>query len=252
MFFMKRFAAFALLFVGIALPACAQHGSAHGGFSGHGATAFHGGSFSAPRRAPGVTRYSGARPFTASRGYTPPAAGVRRPYRGPWRYRRPYRSPYTTGFTFAAPGFVAPGFVEPGYAGYPYGDDSYDSTDAQAAPDAQPYGQSSPQEQGPPEMQQLPDQAQDRELPRWPYGGAAQPASAPAQSAPAAPAEDAVTLIFKDGRPPQQIRNYILTRDTLYIGDHHPDIAVNELDLAATVKANRDAGVDFRLPGDLR
>jgi hypothetical protein len=61
--------------------------------------------------------------------------------------------------------------------------------------------------------------------------------------------EAAVTLIFKDGRPPEQIHNYILTRDTLYVGDRRSsEIPIDQLDLEATAKVNRDAGVDFRVP----
>jgi hypothetical protein len=63
------------------------------------------------------------------------------------------------------------------------------------------------------------------------------------------PNEEAVTLIFKDGRPPQQIRNYAMTRTMLYVRDeHHRDIPLDQLDFEATQKANRDAGVDFQLP----
>jgi hypothetical protein len=62
--------------------------------------------------------------------------------------------------------------------------------------------------------------------------------------------EDTITLIFKDGRPPEQIHNYILTRNTLYVGErHHPEIPVDQLDLIATAQVNRDLGVDFHLPG---
>jgi hypothetical protein len=63
------------------------------------------------------------------------------------------------------------------------------------------------------------------------------------------PEEDAVTLVFKDGRPDQQIHNYMLTRTTLYVQDErHREIPVSELDLAATEKVNKDAGITFRLP----
>jgi hypothetical protein len=68
-------------------------------------------------------------------------------------------------------------------------------------------------------------------------------------SRPGSPTQEAVTLIFKDGRPPQQIHNYLLTRSALYVTE--PDrriIPTSQLDLVATVKVNRDAGVDFRLP----
>jgi hypothetical protein len=62
-------------------------------------------------------------------------------------------------------------------------------------------------------------------------------------------AESTVTLVFKDGRPVEQIHNYILTRRMLYVRDEpHRDIAVDQLDLAATEKMNHGADVDFQLP----
>lgn len=65
--------------------------------------------------------------------------------------------------------------------------------------------------------------------------------------------EDAVTVVFKDGRPQEEIHNYALTRSTLYVLDQHPrDIPVDEIDLQATEKVNRDAGVNFQLPGASR
>jgi hypothetical protein len=60
---------------------------------------------------------------------------------------------------------------------------------------------------------------------------------------------DAVTLIFKDGRPPEHIHNYLLTPTTLFVGDQQRrTIPVDQLDLTATAQVNQDAGVDFRLP----
>ena len=59
----------------------------------------------------------------------------------------------------------------------------------------------------------------------------------------------AVTLVFKDGRPQEQIYNYMLTRTKLYVQESRlREIAVADLDLDATVRVNREAGVDFRLP----
>ena len=70
------------------------------------------------------------------------------------------------------------------------------------------------------------------------------------QPAPESEAENAVTLVFKDGRPSEEIHNYMLTRTTLYVQDEHRrEISVDEIDLTATQKANKDAGVEFRLPG---
>ncbi len=64
---------------------------------------------------------------------------------------------------------------------------------------------------------------------------------------------EAVTLIYKDGRPAEQIHNYLLSRTTLSIWDRDRDrryrnIPVEQLDLEATQKANRELGVDFALP----
>jgi hypothetical protein len=62
--------------------------------------------------------------------------------------------------------------------------------------------------------------------------------------------EDAVTIVFKDGRAPMEIHNYALTRTTLYVRDQrHRDIPLDEVNIPATVKANHEAGVDFQVPG---
>ena len=75
------------------------------------------------------------------------------------------------------------------------------------------------------------------------------PTADPAPIAPGAP----VTLVFKDGRPNQQIHNYLLTPTTLSVLDpHHQDIPVDQIDLGATTALNRQAGVDFALPGASR
>ena len=70
-----------------------------------------------------------------------------------------------------------------------------------------------------------------------------------AAGGPATPAEGAVTLVFKDGRPEEHIHNYAMTRTTLYVQDQHQrEIPMEELDLTATEKANRAAGVSFEVP----
>jgi hypothetical protein len=61
--------------------------------------------------------------------------------------------------------------------------------------------------------------------------------------------EDALTLIFRDGRPAEQVHNYVLTRTTIFVRDqHHHDIPLEQIDLAATQKVNHEAGIDFQLP----
>lgn len=93
--------------------------------------------------------------------------------------------------------------------------------------------------------------------PSQPYDTAPPPQYQSAPPAPASPemqyvpgSVDAVTLIFKDGRPPEQIRNYLATRTTITVveGHHRRDIPVSALDLPATIKANRETGADFELP----
>ncbi len=65
--------------------------------------------------------------------------------------------------------------------------------------------------------------------------------------------EAAVTLVFNDGRPTEQIHNYMLTRKTLYVQEQRlREIPVDQLDLAATEKINQEARVDFHLPGTSR
>lgn len=74
---------------------------------------------------------------------------------------------------------------------------------------------------------------------------------APAAEVPSTPATaETVTLIFNNGQPPEQIQNYIATRTTLTVfnGTRHYDISVADLDVPATIKANRAAGIDFSLP----
>jgi hypothetical protein len=158
-------------------------------------------------------------------------------------YRPPYRSPYRTGIRYGAGyGYGWPGWYGPGY---PYlFDDSTDTGDSQVPNyDAQAYAAE------PPDQDQSPDSGPWQEPPPpWPYSRLDyNPSASPPPSAPLV--ESAVTLIFKDGRPSEQVRNYILSRDTITVWDQHPrEIPINQLDLAATEKANREAGIDFHLP----
>jgi hypothetical protein len=70
-----------------------------------------------------------------------------------------------------------------------------------------------------------------------------EPQSAPVEDLPAA------TLIFKDGRAPEQIHNYMLSRNTVFVMDKpQREIPIAQLDVAETEKVNRGDGVDFHLP----
>jgi hypothetical protein len=119
--------------------------------------------------------------------------------------------------------------VPPYFLGFP-DDTDYDDSSAAPGNDFEGYPEEPPEEQ--------------QQAPLGPY----QPYPAMTRPAPAPASEEAVTLIFKDGRPPEQIHNYLLTRSTLYVGDQHRAIPTDQLDLVATAKVNREAGVDFQLP----
>ncbi len=87
--------------------------------------------------------------------------------------------------------------------------------------------------------------------PQPPYPPGARAPYAPSGEAhPAVLAQsEAVTLVFKDGRPSEQVHNYLMTRTTIYVQDEHRhSIPVDQLDMAATAKTNQDAGVDFQVP----
>jgi hypothetical protein len=263
-------------------------GGSHGGFTGGSAPAFRGssGGYRPSAPASGSARFAAGSRFTngsprtgypgrysnnVRRSFAPGLrASNARPAYGAGTYganngsrRHPYSSPYRAGYGAAGFGFVP--WIGPDYAGYP-DDDGYDDGYAEgsydpnygAAPDDAANEEGAPGYPGPGYPgpgypgpgypgQGYPGQGYQGQPP-IPYQ------APPALSRPAAASApltmEAVTLVFKDGRPAEHIHNYILTRTTLLILDeHHRDIPVDELDLAATQKANRDSGVDFHLPG---
>lgn len=227
---MKRLTAVALIVVGVALSACAQRSTSRGSFSSHTAQAFHGGfSASVPNRFAGSRRYTGSRSLSIARGSQRGGVGnfsARPAYTGARRYRRPYLSPYSAGVPYGVPGWIGPSYS----LAYP---DAIGYDDSPASPNYATGGYDTQSaEQGQP-------------APRSPY----QSTSDLSHPSPAPDSEEAVTLIFKDGRSPEQIHNYVLTRTTLYVGDQRRrDIPTDQLDLATTEKVNHDAGVDFHLP----
>jgi len=238
---MKPLAAIASAAIALALvaPAQAQRGgAARGGSSAHSAPSFHS-SFSPSSSARSFSgpayRYSGpsfatsripsaARFAVAPSAARPAVSSLRRP---PIVDRRRYAPrvavaayPY---YAYPYP-FVDYSLLDPGYPA----DVSYDEASAQPIyPDPNQFQQQ-------PELAPLPPAAPTYAAPR---------------PQPAPPEEEAVTLVFQDGRPSEQIHNYILTRKMLYVRDqHHRDISVDQLDLAATEKANQANGVEFSLP----
>jgi hypothetical protein len=237
---MKRLAALALLVAGVAVPAWGQRGGARGGGSGRGMASARGMGSGGGFSAGGRFSYAGTRtsylPTARGSGYSSglrAGSTVRRPvYGAPGRYRLPYAP--------SAYGYAGPyGWIGADYFGYPDLPADSDAGPAYGAA-AQPYADGNdPQAgyaSGPVEQSGAADSFR--------------PAYRASRPAPEPKSEDAVTLVFKDGRPPEQIHNYILTRTTLHIWDQRPrDVPVDQLDLVATVKLNHDLGVAFQAPG---
>jgi hypothetical protein len=136
-----------------------------------------------------------------------------------------------------------PGYMYyPGiYYSYPYYDD----------PPPQPYTDPSAGPYNPP-----PDQTEPEAPPSytpWPSNSPAPAPSSEPPSSAAGPQSAPVTLVFKDGRPTEQIYNYLLTPRTLSVLDQQRrDIPIDQIDLSATAEVNREAGVDFTFPGSSR
>lgn len=152
------------------------------------------------------------------------------------RQRRSYDQGYTGGLPYAA-GWIGPGYLNSFDSGF--GDDS-PAAAAEPPPD---YSDGVQNAAPPPPIQQA--EAEPAPIYRSPY---VRP-----QPEPDPVVDTAVTLIFKDGRPSEQIHNYMLTRTTLYVQDQRlRRIPIDQIDLAATAKANLDAGVDFRLPNSIQ
>ena len=262
---MRRIATVALIVVWGLLSACAQRTAPRSGASYHTPSTAHGGfNGSALSRSGSASgRFAGTPHFPAgsfSNGVHASQRGVREhsgarpPYPDSRHRRMPYRGEYRRGYSYGYlgyPGLVSPFLLgNPGsyYNAYP---DSSSNDDGQVAPD---YAQAPPDDASEEYDAQQADQGQP--MPPAPSSRSTYrpPSSQPsAAQAPVQPGEQLVTLVFKDGRPREQIHNYILTRTALYVLDQdHRQIPIDEFDLAATKKANQDSGVDFELPGASR
>ena len=220
-----------------------------GASGGHAGVAHSSGGFSSGHSfsmsSPGPSRTFGSvpayRPSLATQPrslYTspigPPPFGGTQPIPG---RHYPYSTTGYRPYYYSRGAYLVPGFLNYGY-GFGYPDDSYYGDQQQAAPAADAYAQA-PE---PPDSGY--DQAYGQAPPRPPYE--------PQAAAPAAevPDQPEITLLFKDGRAPQQVQNYAVTRTTLYVldGAKRRDIPLDEIDLPQTEKTNRDAGLDFEIP----
>jgi len=156
------------------------------------------------------------------------------------RFRRSYTPIYSIGLPYAG---YSVGYISPDYFNSVFYNDS-----AYALPQPEPAAE---QPNYQPDQYQSPpvEQSEAAPAPAPVY----RPAYRPRQASAPAPAPEpgpALTLVFKDGRPNEQIQNYMLTRTTLYVQDQRfRPIPVDQLDLAAMTKINSDTGVEFKLPG---
>ncbi len=272
---MKRIAAFALLIAWFAVPVFAQHGGGGhgggghfggGGFAGHSGSAFRGifrlsfcGSSLFARVFCGASLWfcrSAVRkafPYPYSRYRSDYRSGFRAPYSRDGRGFRDDRFRNRGAFFYGIPDWVGLGPV----GCYPdaqiYGDDYDDfGCDNLTADSDEPTVYNGDDEGQPPPPP--PDYDQQPYGPgQQPPPGYDPPAYRPApqmpRSSPLPSSQIATTIVFNDGRPEEQIHNYALTRTTLYVLDQQQsDIPLDQINLAATEKVNRAAGVDFRLP----
>jgi hypothetical protein len=153
-----------------------------------------------------------------------------------------------------------------GYVGFPYYGEPFSFGNAWDWNDDSDVG---PQ-QAQPTAPAGPDYGPQEPYPQGPYGNEGyypappRPAYQPGPAAPSAQESaamqsdgldhPAITLVFNDGRPPEKVQSYVLTGSSLLVADpgHQRQIPIADLNLPATVEQNREAGVDFELPGKSR
>lgn len=236
------------LSAGFMLASCAwaQHASGghSGGFSHAGGGFTSGRSFSAqasgtphsfssssPYRPNTLARPSGQ--FSSITGPPPVGAayGNRAGYRPPYGYGgyRPY--------SYSRSVYLVPGWLNYGvYGGPVYG---YSDQSGESQPTGTAYtGNAAPD-----------DAVAEMDVPPA-YTSQPRPAYEPEGQSDAGLDQPPVTLVFKDGRPSQQVQNYALTPTTLYVldGARRREIPLGDLNLPLTEKTNREAGVDFVVP----
>lgn len=141
------------------------------------------------------------------------------------------------------PAYGYPYVIDPGFYDWDDSDSSasdnsvYDQSDAAPYPD---YGYGAPGE--------APEEGFPAESAQGPQRAAAGLNSGPA--APSTPGQ-ALTVIFKSGRTPVKMQNYMMTAKVLTDLDsrHYEQIPIDQIDVSATQWANSAVGVRFEIPG---
>jgi len=141
-------------------------------------------------------------------------------------------------------GYGAYSYAMPYYYAYPTDDAGYGSGGGGPYLYSGPtQGEAAPTEQT---LHIIVDSAPQRPAPRDEVADV-QPVG-PAPVIPDAKPGEPTTLIFRDGHT-QEVTNYAIMGQTLYIFDNRTKkIALADLDVPATVKANDDQGVEFLVP----
>lgn len=161
--------------------------------------------------------------------------------------RRQFNNWYTYIYP-AWPGYTYPYLIDPGF--YDWGD-SDDSAYEQGS--ASPNYPAPYPEQGYGAPEGFPPQSESEELPP-PSGPRQQFTTAGSTTPYPSPFEQSLTVIFKGGRAPATMQNYMMTTTVLTDLDshHYEQIPLDQIDVAATQRANRANGVDFQIPSASR
>ena len=235
--FFGSFTGFAISLLIFALPAGAQQGQGHNGFGVHApppspsVTSIGGFGPHAPNPLPSVTSIpndnfrfnNGARPFFNGNGH---------------RGRR----------NFGYPLYTTPYYYYPlDSSGYGYDYVGNGGPDLYSGP---PPGPNEPILHVIVEQPPVGAYGAPRQQPR-------EEAAEPPQSHPSVEALDVkpgepTVIVFRNGKH-EEVTNYAIMGETLYVFDQgRKKIALADLDLAATVKANDDRGMEFRVPAGLK
>ena len=165
------------------------------------------------------------------------------PYRNP-AFPNPYNRRSYRGYGYGGYGYGY-GYAVPYYYVYPSDDPGYGSGGGPYLYSGPPQGQTPPVEQT---LHIIVDSAPQKVAPREQIADDQPPRPAPLASLPEAKPGVPTILVFRDGHK-QDVTNYAIMGQTVYIFDNRTKkIALADLDIPATVKANDDQGVEFQVP----
>lgn len=270
---MGRLIAITALSLVLAVPLWAQRGGGHGGgFGGGHAGGFGGHASFGGAHAGGFgthSGFSGARMGGFSRGMRSGSVHSfsNRPSRGPFLHDG-FRGRFGDRGRFRTFGFRNNCYGRGCWSGYGYpwwgygyydpflwnwwdDDSSYDQSYDNNLAIANDMNEQSLEQQRMWQQEQADgDQDAYAPYPARPRTGASHSSERPAASTGSSPIFSPTVLVFRDQHQ-EEIRNYAIVGQTLwnFAAQRTEKIALARLDVPATVKANEDRGVDFRVPG---